>query len=276
MCSDVPNVINYIITYFNNLPSYDFYTITGLPPGVTVSSFDSDGAGGTTATLTLAGTPAPPLTDNVTVTVAITAAALNGALASGSTTFDITDEVVTATGVPSPVNESASLDQVFTITLTEDQLTAGSTTVSIGAAVTLAGDLTGLTKGTVVKSSLGEYTIQLTGNLVYATGSGTITLNNSELADVENAVATITITDVAPTASFGTASIDESATDAATNILTVVGDTFSFSGAMTAVTHYTITGLPSGVTVSSFDSDGAGGTTATLTLAGSCIHLGWT
>ena len=52
--------------------------------------FSPDGAGGTTATLTLAGTPTTPLTVDATVTVTITAVALNGVLDSDSTTFDIT------------------------------------------------------------------------------------------------------------------------------------------------------------------------------------------
>ncbi len=117
---------------------------------------------------------------------------------------------MTATPSPSPVNESASFDQVFTITLANDQLTAASTTGSIGTAVTLGGDLSGLTKGTVVKSSLSEFTIQLTGNLAYSTGSGTITLNASELEDAENAVATVTVT--APTGTSISSTADQAFT----------------------------------------------------------------
>ncbi|GAI00951.1 unnamed protein product, partial [marine sediment metagenome] len=96
-------------------------------------------------------------------------------------TFDIADEVVVATPSPSSVDESATLDEVFTITLTKDQLTAASDADSIAAAITLGGDLTGLTKGTVEKTSLSVYTIQLTGDLDYSTGSGTITLAASQL-----------------------------------------------------------------------------------------------
>ncbi len=140
------------------------YTISGLPAGVTVTSFITGGAGTTTATLTLAGTPSVPITADTTITVVIKAAAMSGSLDSNGATFDIADEVVTASPAPSPVNESGTLDQVFTITLSNDQLTAGSTIGSIGAAVTLGGDLAGLTKGTVTKPGLNQYTIQLTGN----------------------------------------------------------------------------------------------------------------
>ncbi|GAH61332.1 unnamed protein product, partial [marine sediment metagenome] len=163
------------------------YTISGLPTGVTVSSFNSASDGGTTATLTLAGTPTTPLTANETITVVIKAAALTGALDSGAATFDIADEVVVATPSPSSVDESDTLNQVFTITLTKDQLTAASDADSIEAAITLGGDLTGLTKGTVEKTSLSVYTIQLTGDLDYSTGSGTITLAASQLMDSEDA-----------------------------------------------------------------------------------------
>ncbi len=71
-----------------------------------------------------------------------------------------------------------------------------------------------------------------------------------------------------PTAAFGTATINESATNTATNVLTLTGDTFSEAAGLTLTTHYTISGLPAGVTVATFITGGAGTTTATLTLAG--------
>ena len=38
------------------------------------------------------------------------------------------------------------------------------------------------------------YTVQLTGNLAYGTGSGTITLDDAELEDNGDAVATVAVT----------------------------------------------------------------------------------
>ena len=237
------------------------YTISGLPSGVTVSSFTNDG--GTGATLTLSGTPSPWLITDATVTVTILAAALDGAMDTSSTTFDIADEVVAAQVSPDNVNESATFNQTFTITMTKDQLTGASDNDSIAGAVSLSGDFTGLNVGVAGKTSVNEFTINVNGNLVFNTGTGTITLNNGQMTDDADVSVDVTINDVAPTISFATASINESATDTATNVLTLTRDTFSTAGAMTVDVDYTISGLPSGVTVSSFTNDG--GTGATLT-----------
>ncbi|PCI24589.1 hypothetical protein COB57_04185 [Candidatus Peregrinibacteria bacterium] len=186
------NVITLTNDTFTNtsgtLVSSTDYTIAGLPTGITATVVTTSA---TSATITLTGTPTTPLTADSTITVTINKAALDGTIDPSSQTFAIADEAVVATPTPAAVVNNVTFDQTFTVALTKDQLTAASTATTIKAALTLGGTFAGQTVGTVVKTSVSEFTVQVTGNVV--AGAATITLNASELEDSGNAVTNITI-----------------------------------------------------------------------------------